>query len=101
MANLGIAEARRALPWPSMRNQVAFRDVANALIARQTMDDELAAQQQLVDATDESRALAEARYEQGVAKYLDVLDAQRSLYAARQQLILRRLAMLLGVYYLL
>ena len=96
VANLGIAEARKSIAVAQYEKsvQVAFRDVANALIARQTMDDELAAQQQLVDATDESRALAEARYEQGVAKYLDVLDAQRSLYAARQQLILRRLAML-------
>ncbi len=96
VANLDIAEARKSIAVAQYEKsvQVAFRDVANALIARQTMDDELAAQQQLVDATDESRALAEARYEQGVAKYLDVLDAQRSLYAARQQLILRRLAML-------
>lgn len=95
-ANLEVAEARKNIAVAQYEKAVqgAFRDVANALVARETLDDELAAQQKLVDATDTSRNLAEARYTRGVANYLDVLDAQRSLYAARQQLIQRRLAML-------
>jgi outer membrane protein, multidrug efflux system len=38
--------------------------------------------------------LSELRYTNGVASYLDLLDAQRSLFAARQALIQTRLAQL-------
>jgi len=85
--NIAVASYEKAI-------QSAFRDVANALVARETLDDELAAQQQLVNANDESYRLAQARYEQGVSGYLDVLDARRNMYGAQQQLISRRLAML-------
>ena len=96
VANLDIAELRKNIAVASYEKaiQSAFRDVANALVARETLDDELAAQQQLVNANDESYRLAQARYEQGVSGYLDVLDARRNMYGAQQQLISRRLAML-------
>ena len=54
----------------------------------------MAAQQSLVTATAEAYRLSNARYEKGIDIYLNVLDAQRSLYAAREELILIRLAML-------
>jgi multidrug efflux system outer membrane protein len=74
--------------------QKAFRDVADALARKGTLGDEMEAQQALVDATMKAYRLATARYEKGTDIYLNVLDAQRSLYSAQQGLILIRLAKL-------
>ena len=67
--------------------QRAFREVADALAERGTIDDQLTAQQSLVDATAESYRLAQARYQGGVTSYLAVLDSQRAFYGAQQGLI--------------
>jgi multidrug efflux system outer membrane protein len=72
--------------------QSAFREVADALAARGTMDQQLAAQQSLVDALTVTHRLATARFEKGVDSYLVVLDAQRSLFAAQQGLVSLRMA---------
>ena len=74
--------------------QAAFREVADALAQRGTLGDQLEAQQSLVDASAESYRLSDARYARGIDNYLSVLDAQRSLYSARQGLIAIRLARL-------
>jgi multidrug efflux system outer membrane protein len=74
--------------------QAAFRDVADALARRGTLGDQMAAQQSLVDATAEAYRLSNARYEKGTDIYLNVLDAQRSLYTAQQELIAIRLSKL-------
>jgi multidrug efflux system outer membrane protein len=66
--------------------QTAFREVADALIARGTLDDQLAAQQALVTASEKAYRLADMRYRGGVDSYLSALDAQRTLYGAQQQL---------------
>ena len=66
--------------------QTAFREVADALAARRTLDDQLAAQQALVTASSVAYRLADMRYRGGVDSYLSALDAQRSLYGAQQQL---------------
>ena len=68
--------------------QAAFREVADALAVHGTVEDQLAAQQSLVDATAETYRISEARYTKGIDSYLSVLDAQRSLYAAQQVLTL-------------
>jgi multidrug efflux system outer membrane protein len=49
------------------------------------------AQQSLVDASAQAYRLSNARYEKGTDIYLNVLDAQRSLYVAQQGLIATRL----------
>jgi NodT family efflux transporter outer membrane factor (OMF) lipoprotein len=67
--------------------QTAFREVADALSVRATLARRLAAQQALVDAWQRSHDLSQARYQMGADDYLTVLDAQRSLYSARQALI--------------
>lgn len=72
--------------------QTAFREVADALAVCGTVDRQLAAQQSLVDALAESHRLSLARFERGVDSYLGVLDAQRSLFAAQQELVSLRLA---------
>ena len=66
---------------------------AQATIAHQHFQ-QLQAQQDLVDANQTYFKLAEFRYEQGVDSYLTRLDAQRSLFSARQGLISTRLAQL-------
>jgi len=72
--------------------QRAFKEVADELAVKATIDDQIAAQEALVKALQETYRLALMRYEKGIDNYLSVLDAQRSLYAAEQQLILLRLA---------
>jgi multidrug efflux system outer membrane protein len=74
--------------------QAAFRDVADALARRGTLGDQMEAQQSLVEATAKSYKLSNARYQKGIDIYLNVLDAQRSNYAAQQGLIAIRLAKL-------
>lgn len=95
-ANLTVAEVDRTIAVAQYEKaiQTAFREVADALAQRGTIDDQLAAQLSLTDATAESYRLSLARYEKGVDNYLTVLDSQRSLYAAQQNLINTRLARL-------
>ena len=76
--------------------QTAFREVADALATRGTVDAQLEAQESLVKASDRTYTLSELRYNMGVDSYLGVLDAQRSLYAAQQGLVAVRLTKLLG-----
>jgi outer membrane protein, multidrug efflux system len=66
--------------------QTAFREVADALVARGTLDEQLAAQQALVTASAAAYRLADLRYRGGVDSYLSALVAQVSLYSAQQQL---------------
>lgn len=72
--------------------QAAFREVADTLAGRGTLKEQLAAQTSLVEAAAEICRIAQARYDAGSSIYLNVLDAQRSLYAARQGLIAVHLA---------
>jgi len=74
--------------------QAAFREVADALARKSTLVDQMAAQQSLVEANAEAYRLSNARYEKGIDIYLNVLDAQRSLYISRETLIIIRLAKL-------
>ena len=71
--------------------QTAFREVADALAVRGTVDQQIAAQQSLVEAFAETYRLSHARYTKGIDNYLSVLVAQRSLFAAQQVLIYLRL----------
>ncbi|MGA7828207.1 MAG: TolC family protein [Geobacteraceae bacterium] len=95
-ANLKVSEVDRDMAVAQYEKaiQTAFREVADALALRGTIDDQLAAQQSLTEATNESYRLSLARYEKGVDSYLNVLDSQRSLYGSQQNLISVRLARL-------
>jgi multidrug efflux system outer membrane protein len=66
--------------------------VADALAVRGTVNQQIAAQQSLVETVAETYRLSNARYTKGIDSYLAVLDAQRSLYGAEQGLIMLRLA---------
>jgi len=81
--------------------QAGFREVADTLAQRETLGDQLQAQQSLVEASEVGYRLSDARYTRGIDSYLRVLDAQRSLYSAQQGLIavrLARLANLVALY---
>ncbi|UGS88793.1 AdeC/AdeK/OprM family multidrug efflux complex outer membrane factor (plasmid) [Ralstonia wenshanensis] len=93
-ANLDIAKTNRDIAVAQYEKaiQTAFREVSDALAQRSTLGQQLEAQQSLVDATAESYVLATARFKRGVDSYLNVLDAQRSLYTAQQNLISTRLS---------
>ncbi|WP_017904534.1 efflux transporter outer membrane subunit [Pseudomonas asplenii] len=67
--------------------QSAFSEVADALSVRSHINEQLDAQRSLTQATDKSYNLSLALYRQGSKSFLDVLDAQRSLYSAQQTLI--------------
>lgn len=72
--------------------QTAFSEVADALAERANLAERLAAQTGLVEASQRSSALSEARWRMGVDSYLQALDAQRTLYSAQQSEITLRLS---------
>jgi outer membrane protein, multidrug efflux system len=72
--------------------QSAFREVADTLAKRGTVDQQVAAQESLVNAFGETYRLSRSRYDKGIDDYLGVLDAQRSFFAAQQGLVYLRLA---------
>jgi multidrug efflux system outer membrane protein len=74
--------------------QSAFREVADALAVRGTVDQEVSAQRSLVAAFAETYRLSNSRFDKGIDSYLGVLDAQRSLFAAQQGLVFLRLVKL-------
>ncbi|MDP9964520.1 multidrug efflux system outer membrane protein [Variovorax paradoxus] len=102
-ANLGMAEARRQQAVANYEKTVqgAFRDVADAFSARRWSAEQAAIAQSALAVQTERARLAQLRYDNGAAAYLEVLDAQRDLLAAGQQRVqARRLALAsrVGVY---
>jgi multidrug efflux system outer membrane protein len=67
--------------------QTAFREVADALAGQATYSEQLRAQQAVAAAETDRFNLSDLRYRNGTASYLDLLDAQRSLFTAQQQAI--------------
>lgn len=93
-ANVRLSEANRkvALATYERTIQIAFREVADALAQRGTIGRQIAAQGQRAESAGVAARLSEARYRVGVESFLTTLDAQRTAYAARQQLVTTRLA---------
>jgi NodT family efflux transporter outer membrane factor (OMF) lipoprotein len=85
--DIAVAQYERSI-------QVAFREVADALAGRATLSDQLRSQRAVAAAEAARLRLSDLRYTNGVASYLDLLDAQRSLFAAQQALVQTRLAQL-------
>ncbi|MGP1693395.1 MAG: efflux transporter outer membrane subunit, partial [Giesbergeria sp.] len=88
-ANLDVARVSRdiALAQYEKAIQAAFREVSDALAGRATLGEQVRAQQAQANAEAVRFKLADLRYRNGAASYLDVLDAQRSLFAAQQALV--------------
>ncbi|QBF26569.1 efflux transporter outer membrane subunit [Pseudomonas tructae] len=79
-AGLSLAEVRKDSAVAAYEGtiQTAFREVADALAATDTLRREEIARRALVDTSRATLALAKARYEGGVDSHLRYLDAQRS-----------------------
>ena len=72
--------------------QTAFREVADALAQRGTIDEQIAAQTARANAANIAFRISDARYRAGVDSFLTTLDSQRNLYTAQQQLVSTRLS---------
>ena len=93
-AGLDAARAGREIAVAQYEQsiQAAFREVADALAGRATLADQLTALEAQAAAERDRFRLADLRYRNGIANYLDLLDAQRSLFATEQALAQVRLA---------
>ena len=78
--DIAVAQYEKAI-------QTAFREVADALAGRATLGEQQAALQAQADADAERLRLSALRHRNGVASSLDLLDAQRSLFATQQALV--------------
>ena len=85
-AGLEVAQTQRdiAIAQYEKTVQSAFREVADALAGRATLGEQLTAQKAQAQAQANAFRLADLRYQNGVANYLEVLDAQRALFATQQ-----------------
>ena len=94
VAGLNLANARKRIEVARYEQsiQVAFREVADALVARSTFVEQIRAQEALTRASENSYKLADVRYRGGVDSYLSSLIAQRDYYSAQRALIETRLA---------
>jgi multidrug efflux system outer membrane protein len=86
LATLAQARGQRELTLAQYQQaiQTAFREVADALARRGTINDQMAAQDALVAAATDAYVLEDARYRQGIDPFLNSLTTQRTLYAARR-----------------
>lgn len=98
-SNLDYAEASQQLAVANYEKaiQTAFREVADALAQRGTIDDRLAARTKQTASASTSLRLSRARYQAGIDSYLVALDAQRTAYASQQQLVDTRLSRALNL----
>ncbi len=95
-ANLAIAQVDREVAVAQYQRavQTAFREVADALAGRATWDEQLRAQRAQAAAEAERMRLTGLRFQSGVASHFEVLDAQRSVFAAQQLALQTQLARL-------
>ena len=84
--NLDIAHARKvqSVAMYEKTVQQAFREVADLLVARDTLQQQLTSQTRWVQSQQQRLRVMEVRYAQGAANQFDVLDAQRDALNAQQ-----------------
>ncbi len=95
-AGLEVSKATRDIAVAQYEKaiQTAFREVADALAGRATLGVQLKAQQAQTTAEAARFKLSDLRYQNGIASQLDLLDAQRALFAAQQAVVQTRLQQL-------
>jgi multidrug efflux system outer membrane protein len=93
-ANVRLTEAQRnaALANYQLAVQTAFREVADALARRATMDQQLAATSRQQAAAADVYMLEEQRYRAGIDAYLNLLIAQQQYYSVQQVLVRTKLS---------
>ncbi|CAB3626013.1 MULTISPECIES: efflux transporter outer membrane subunit [Achromobacter] len=96
LANLDVAHVKKRVEIANYEQaiQVAFREVADGLAGKRTLDDQIRSEQLAVTASRSAYELAELRFQEGVDDYLTLLEAYRSLYGAQQILVRTRLTRL-------
>ncbi|HMI41132.1 MAG TPA: efflux transporter outer membrane subunit [Sphingomicrobium sp.] len=84
--NLDVAVARHGIAIAGYERAIqnAFHEVSDGLARRKWLADRLASQEREVAAERARAELARLRYINGVANYLEVLDALRELFAIEQ-----------------
>lgn len=94
--NLKLTEAQRDELVAAYQRAVqeGFREVADALVARRYYAEQIAAQERTLASNAALVRTARLRYDNGLSIYLEVLDAERNLFAAEQQMIALRAAQL-------
>jgi len=95
-ANLAAAQVQREVAVAQYERaiQAAFRDVADALAGRATLGEQLRATLAQAEAESARYRLAELRFNNGLSSSLELLDAQRTLFATEQAVVQTRLALL-------
>lgn len=95
-ANLAFTEAQKTglVAAYEYAIQTAFREVADALAVRSTIDQQLEAQKALVEAATKGFELSQARYQAGIDPFLTTLVSERTLYGAQSSLVATRQAAL-------
>ena len=88
-ANLELAKVNRDIAVAQYERaiQTAFREVSDALAGRATFGEQLRAQLAQANAEEVRYRLSDLRYRNGASSYLEVLDAQRSLFLAQQAVV--------------
>lgn len=91
--NLDLARVQRDINIARYERTIqnGFREVADALVARSRYVEQLQAQEDLLEEAQRTHTLSVHRYETGVDSFLQVLDAQRTLFNAQQALLATRL----------
>ncbi len=91
--NLNYAKATRDAMLATYEKsiQTGFREVADALARRGTINGQLEAQTSLRDNAAGAFKLSELRFRAGIDPFLNTLDSQRALYTAQQSLLATRL----------
>lgn len=89
--NVATAQQEQELNNYLMTIQAAFREVEDSLIGTRKIREQQAAHDRQIQGQQRTLRLATLRYENGYSSYLEVLDAQRSLFNAElQQVQLQR-----------
>ncbi|MDP9650983.1 efflux transporter outer membrane subunit [Paraburkholderia caledonica] len=93
-ASLDVAKIEKDIDVANYEKaiQTAFKEVSNALAGRTTYVSQVAADRDYVNSAQQYYDLAQARYRSGADSFLTLLDAQRTLYTAQQQLVTDMLA---------
>lgn len=88
-ANLELAKIRQqqSVVNYEQKIQTAFKEVADALALRETISQQITAQQRYLASLQITLQRAKGLYSSGAVSYIEVLDAERSLFSTQQSLL--------------
>lgn len=88
-ANINVTELQQKVAIETYQSavQAAFRDVSDALIAHQTLDQQYQAELNGLKATEKTLRLVKLQMQEGLANALNLLDAERADFGTRQKLL--------------